>query len=169
MWGHLGCLIFFLYVNIHYIAAFLYIGGFTWHRLSVFLKKNKQDRQKTVLGLNSLTLWLQSNHEANLPFLLCDLFIITFRFVRHAFIPELNQDKHICWEPVCNHQPSALYCASSCSFTQINASWRSRLLCTNTAHSSISSCCPCLAVKKWLVMQNDKSRSPQCFLLVHWP
>lgn len=122
----------FLYVNIYiYIASFfisedlahtLNLNCVSRERLGVFLKPfNRID--KKMLGWTRWPLWFtaQSNHEANLRLLLWDLFFITFKHLRHAFIPELHQDRCI----VYNHQTLALYCASSCLFTQINSKLKS--------------------------------------------
>lgn len=102
-----------------------------------------------VVGLNSATLWLWDCQTtmSNLPFLVWDLFFITFKPFRNAFTPELNKQRSIGCETVYIHLLLSCYI--------LFISTNTFKFCSYLCH----------AVKPKLVKQNDKSRCSQCFLL----
>lgn len=99
-------LIIYIYLPLTYIWGFsLHFHRVSRDGLSVFLKSfNRIDKNIDCCGaeLCDPLLTELSNNEGNLPLLLWDLFLVTLKHFRYAFIPELNQDRCICCEAVCN-------------------------------------------------------------------
>lgn len=114
---------FFLYVNVYiYIYLPLPCLLFIFRGLNLncvsregpsLPKAFQQDRQNDccVAELGEPLVTGQSNQDANLSLLLCDLFLITFRQFRYAFTPELNKERCVGCDTEYHRNTVALHCA----------------------------------------------------------